>query len=438
MADPDRISRRASSGKFFYVRRVPKELSDLDDRGVIRKSLKTADPTEAAIKARQIDDALETLWAALLTGRDAKHSWQRYESAVKLASLRGYSYRSIAELAAGPLTDLMPRVDDLADEVKQKPVVEALLGGAPELEVKLSTLYDAYFEHNKVALKGKSPGQIKRHEGQRRTSAQVAIDIIGDKALHTITKADALRYRQHWVDRTAAGEVTSASANRTMSDIKGMLTVVDLALSTTYGEPWENLRIKDKKQKSKGRKRPPYPSDFIQNKLLAPGALDGLNKEARMIVYMIVETGMRPSEACNLRPEDIRLDAKIPHIAVEERDDREQKSAQSVRRIPLVGCALWAAKQCPEGFARYHDKGDSLSSAVNKFLGENGLKPTSKHVLYSLRHSFQDRLLAAGAQDRMQVDLMGHELGRPEYGAGATLQQKLDLLKSMAFPWAAE
>lgn len=436
MTEPDRISKRQSSGKFFYVRRVPKGLSDLDPRGVIRQSLKTTDATEAAIKARQLDDALEALWAGLLAGKNATTSWQRYESAVKLASLRGFSYRSAADLAAGDLDDLMPRIADARQAMNQPKVVEAVLGGAPPAEIKLSGLYAAYFEQNKVALMGKSPGQMKRHKGQRDTSVQVAIDILGDLPLAQVTKSDTHRYRQHWVDRVANGEVTSASANRTMSDIKGMMTVVDTGFKTAYGEPWENLRIKDKKQKSKARKRPPYPDEFIRDRLLKPGALDGMNLEARCLTYLMVETGVRPSEGCNLRPEDIRLNAKIPHIVVAERDDREQKSAQSVRTIPLVGVALWALQQCPNGFARYHDKGDGLSSVINKFLRENDLKPSAKHVLYSIRHSFQDRLIAAGAQDRMQVDLMGHELGRPDYGAGNSLEQKWELLQRMAFAWA--
>lgn len=95
-----------------------------------------------------------------------------------------------------------------------------------------------------MALRAKSAGQLKRHKGQRETSAQVAINIIGNLPLQLITEADTLRY-QSTLD--SSGEIPSASANRTMSDIKGMLTVVDLAFKTTYGEPWQNIRILDKK-----------------------------------------------------------------------------------------------------------------------------------------------------------------------------------------------
>lgn len=82
-------------------------------------------------------------------------------------------------------------------------------------------------------------------------------------------------------------------------------------------------------------------------------------------------------------------------------------------------------------FTDYHDKPDSLSSAMNKYLNENGLLPSDKHTLYSLRHSFQDRLLTANAPDRVQADLMGHKFHRLYYGDGSSLKQKLEWLKKV-------
>lgn len=53
---------------------------------------------------------------------------------------------------------------------------------------------------------------------------------------------------------------------------------------------------------------------------------------------------MRLGEVCNLRLIDIKLDDEVPHVEVAERTDRRQKTDYSVRRIPLVGVALWAMK----------------------------------------------------------------------------------------------
>jgi integrase len=129
-------------------------------------------------------------------------------------------------------------------------------------------------------------------------------------------------------------------------------------------------------------------------------------------------------------PEHIRLDHDIPHIAIEP-VGRQLKNDQSQRVIPLTGVSLDAFRECPKGFPTYRFK-DKLSDTVNKFLRENGLLETPDHVLYSLRHSFEDRMLAAGVDERIRRDIFGHQLDRERYGMGATLEHKRDILQDIA------
>jgi len=51
-------------------------------------------------------------------------------------------------------------------------------------------------------------------------------------------------------------------------------------------------------------------------RILASGALDGLNEEAKLIVRALVETGCRPNEKANLESDDIRLHCNAPHIQI--------------------------------------------------------------------------------------------------------------------------
>ena len=44
---------------------------------------------------------------------------------------------------------------------------------------------------------------------------------------------------------------------------------------------------------------------------------------------------------------------------------------------------------------------------MNKYLSENGFRPTKDHSVYSLRHSFKDRLIGAEAPDSLIDSLMG-------------------------------
>ena len=111
-------------------------------------------------------------------------------------------------------------------------------------------------------------------------------------------------------------------------------------------------------------------------------------------------------------PEDIVLDAEVPHIRIRGNAARTIKNAPSRRDLPLVGVSLEAFRDFPAGFPRYQKDSADLSATVNKYLRANGLAETNRHTLYSLRHSFEDRLLRARVDERVRRDILGHALGR--------------------------
>lgn len=49
-------------------------------------------------------------------------------------------------------------------------------------------------------------------------------------------------------------------------------------------------------------------------------------------------------------------------------------------------------------------------------MSESGLRETPDHSLYSLRHSFESRMMKADFPERLKADLMGHRLKRERYG----------------------
>ncbi len=106
--------------------------------------------------------------------------------------------------------------------------------------------------------------------------------------------------------------------------------------------------------------------------------------------------------------------------------------ANARRVIPLCGVSLEAMRKFPQGFPRYRKSPASLSATINKFLREDGLLETPKHSLYGLRHSFEDRQLGAGVDERIRRDLMGHALKRERYGKGASLDHLLSLVHATA------
>jgi integrase len=191
--------------------------------------------------------------------------------------------------------------------------------------------------------------------------------------------------------------------------------------------PLSDLSFKEGEQEQ----RPPFSDEWIKKKILVPGALAGLNQDARCILLAMINTGARPSEIASLTRVQIRLDVNVPHISIEP-VDRQLKSANAKRKIPLCGISLEAMRASPDGFPRYQDSSASLSATVNKYLRHNGLMETPKHTLYGLRHSFEDRMLAAGIDERIRRDLMGHALDRERYGKGGSLEHLQELIQATA------
>jgi integrase len=74
---------------------------------------------------------------------------------------------------------------------------------------------------------------------------------------------------------------------------------------------FKGLRLKGKVEKEPS----PYDTKFIQDRLLADASAR-LNEEARHFIYVIADTGRRPSEVVNLNRQTIHLNARIPYVSV--------------------------------------------------------------------------------------------------------------------------
>jgi len=143
--------------------------------------------------------------------------------------------------------------------------------------------------------------------------------------------------------------------------------------------PFEGLSFKDPNI----RRRPSLSADWINSVLFKPGALAGLNDEARGVLLAMTETGARPGELCNVREDYIHLSAEVSYTRIEPRDHpedpRENKTRSSIRQVPLVGAALVVFRKHQKGFLRYRDNETTLSATLNKFIRDNELWPSEKH-----------------------------------------------------------
>lgn len=313
-----------------------------------------------------------------------------------------------------------PRFPDLIEAA-------AVLGGASPSRIKVSTALEAYWQISDAKTTNKSADQIRRWENPRKKAVAGFITAVGDRPLDEITTDDLYTFQSHLVRRITAGEIVASSANK---DLIHLLSVIeDVARAKSIKLVFDRKKLMLKTEDS--NHRPPFSTAWIKEKILAPGALDGLNPEARAILLGMVNTGYRPSEGAQLGAAQIRLVGPVPHISIEP-VKRALKTKHSKRIIPLVGVSLEAFKAFPNGFPRYADN-PSLSATVNKFLREHALLQSDDHSFYSLRHSFEDRMLAAGVDERIRRDLMGHALQRMRYGDGTAMKHLQEVVATIAF-----
>lgn len=440
----DRFLQRRSD-RWQYVRRVPADVADQDSRQpVIRVSLKTSDLAVARTMRDALEQADHDLWGAMLAGDDADAALKRFAAASRRAAALGFRYRPAVELEAkASWQELAERMEAIDDTRTPHAVERAVLGGETQPSVSLSQALKVYLD-DVVASKmvTKSDKQRRKWRVIPERAVRTFIELVSDKPMGDITREDAHKFYRHWSARiapTTKGVKASHSASSGNRQI-GALRALYREYFTFMGDPdrqnpFTGLGFEER---LKG-KRPPFPTAWLKDRILKASALEGLNLEARAILMATIETGARPSEICNLAEEHIFVDAEIPFIRITERDDpdspRELKTKASTRDLPLVGAALAAFRKFPKGFPRYFEKEESACAAINKYLRENKLTPSPKHTIYSIRHSFEDRMKEAGIDGEMREIFFGHRRSRQEYGSGGTLEWRRSLLKRMELPF---
>lgn len=448
---------------WYYQRRVPKKFRHIESRPIVRSSLNT----DSLIIARRRRDALveadDLYWSALSQEASENGGVSEATRAVQLklyeaASLRalgyGFAYKTanqlIQEASADEIMDRIEAVTAKSSVTGPPPsdVTDALLGGIEKPKPDQRTVTECFqFYVDEIefdAQINKSPGQRRSWENSKRVGIDYFVEAVGDIPMRDITREHGIKYRNWWANRLKVGDEngkrpTPYTANRRL----GSMRTLYRSFFSYIGEedrpnPFRKLSFDE--GDTSIRKRPPFSIDWIKSRILKPGALAGLNEEARHILLAVIETGARPSEICNLLPEYIHLDVPHPYISIRPRSSlqgqkREVKAGASNRDIPLVGVSLAAMQENPIGFPRYYDKATHLSNTIMGYLSDNGLLESDKHTAYSLRHSFEDRMMEAGLDRDLRAILMGHKLKRPAYGLGGSIEFRAGELGKIALPF---
>jgi len=248
-------------------------------------------------------------------------------------------------------------------------------------------------------------------------------ELVGDKPIDTYTRTDANLLRDSFFERG----LSKGSVSRMFSTIRAVINFTTRELGMSEISSFSSVYLGEDDESLKA-KRPTFSTDTIR---FIQSQCHTMNDEARWLIALISDTGMRLSEALGLTKTDVVLEEPHPHIILKEHPWRRLKTKASERLIPIVGETLWAAQQAHRHsgtdflFPRYCNerecKANSASAALNKWLRP---KVPSGCVIHSFRHSLRDRLRAAECPTEIADTLGGWALNGigQHYGSGYPIE----------------
>ena len=367
---------------YYFSRRVPKELQKHSKCSRFEICLRTSVKSVAIKQALFLAQELEDQWSIL----------RRRERNDRIARIFG-------------------------SEVMSSSALNSEVGRGPTLTEGLE-----------VYLRLKGDGRPVTFETGARRSIGYLLEVSEDKAVDTYDRKDANALREYLKGRGLAKE----SIARNMTNVRAVINFVLREHGLPTNSAFSGVYLGEV---------------GIPKKRYVPAALE-LRKlqelcrveddELRWILGIIINTGMRLSEAVGLSKDDLSLSSDIPYLKVTPQPWRRLKTIGSERVIPLVGVSLWAAQRASEAsktqfvFPKYCNENkassNSASAALNKWLQR---KINSEIVVHSLRHMMRDRLRNIECPSNVIDAIGGWTYGSvgESYGLGYSLKVKSKWLR---------
>ena len=338
-------------GIYYYVRRVPYDLTSYYNVKRLCFSLKTKSASAAVRASKSINQRLEDYWLGLrLQNMDI------------------------------PAIQVVKSSDTNVNDT-----------------LRLSEACELY-----LRLKGVGKDKVFTRTANRNT--QYVTKLLGDRPISSYSSNEAAKFRD-WCIGQGMGIKT---VKRVFASVRA---IINLAISEE-GFDCSNAFAKTYfPDDDNAQSRQPISAEDLKK---VQSLCKEIDDEMRWLIALISDTGMRLGEAAGLLKEDIKLDEPIPYIDLKSHPWRSLKTKGSQRLIPLTKEALWACKRLLEAnndsifaFPRYCDerscKANSASGGLNKWLHQY---VPENCVIHSFRHSLRDRLRAVECPSDI-VDAIG-------------------------------
>lgn len=297
---------------------------------------------------------------------------------------------------------------------------------APWIEAYFNALKnDGHYVHDALTLTAAYARDLELYGGDRAEKVieyaiRSFVDLIGDKAVQSITRADVAE----WLAALGKRGLAPATIRRRIGPLRAIVNRLFLDLDFGGRNPFGQHEVKGSAPGADDRL--PLSRAMLDRIDAYLGNSGRLGHETRNILQIMKCTGGGPAEIGGLTLSDVILDAPIPHIWIRTNAIRGLKTGVRNRRLPLVGEALAAARdayrraavrskgvdpdecQVFAGFGTMGRGADAISAKLNRAIRNSGVPKSPRLVSYSLRHTLKEALRIAGVADHVQRRILGH------------------------------
>ena len=248
------------------------------------------------------------------------------------------------------------------------------------------------------------------------------------------------------IDRVKAREfmhsrlkkVKTTTVQREINTLRAIINLVKRESNLSFTNPFESLIIPNFKKDTV--KKEPLTHEEHRSIIQACAIR---TDEIRVMALLCALTGARIGEIAGLRIQDLHLKDETPHIEISTYAGRTLKTANSVRRVPLVQVGVTSIERLMKNgqtgltlFPSYANGEDvnnnNASAAVNKYLKTLSINKT----IHSARHAMRDLLRAADIpfDYAFEIGGWGSQSIGDKYGDGYSMRKKMDAIAKALSP----
>ena len=439
------LSKRPNRKTYYYRRRVPKDLLRHYDKSYIEVSLKQTDKVVASKVCEKFHQQIEKEFRRLRMGLSKQEELSNFDAAVNHLKLFNLTPEDASDnYEANPAKDIFFESLDntLLKNLSAKEYRSYMEGNKSHLTAlseeqrsALSIITGQFrlmaSQYPREYLKLRGQSENKKKVNECKAAINILIAVCGDKPPAQYKRVDVNK-----LIRKLCEVKKTTTVERQLKSIRAMFNLVsrEMDLAEDEQHPFYKFNIpdlgKDKKDKEE------FDSDQLKVLRELPYST---NADITCLIHLMVDTGMRISEACGLRVTDVHLDVETPHITLRRNDARELKTKSSERLIPLVGASLssmqYLLPMCINEyvFPRYIGKennklkNDNASAACKKRL--ISLLGTDCPTSHSFRHTMNTRLRNVSCPKDMRNEMLGWARDISDnYGSPTDLSKKANYL----------